>query len=176
MNEWTNEPHERLVNDCRIVWWLIIECRIWLKCLYKGKRKEPYVDSSKTEICMDLYLKIQCFDMMEVNQRFKGSNGAKINLRHLALVNQLISQTEKMTSARKMGISPQISSWLGHRIPCMGIKGENAPCDRKLQEACSQPSEMTWDSNLLMDQHWESLKHRGEWYTMDYGPMQFRFW
>ena len=81
-----------------------------MKCLYEGKRKEPCVDSSKTEICMDLYQKkIQCFDRLEVNRRFKGSNGAKIDSWHSELVNELISQTETMTSAREMGISPQIS-------------------------------------------------------------------
>ena len=57
----------------------------------------------------------------------------------------------------------------------MGIKDENAQCDQKSQETCSQPSEMMQDSNLLMDQHWESVKHRGEWYNTHYDPMRLPF-
>ena len=133
-------------------------------------------DRFQATVNVDLaQLENQLWTRANITTSIVPTNGMKIDLGHSAFVNEWISQTEKMMSARKMGISPQMSSWLGHGIPCMGIKGENAPCDRKLQEACSQPSEMTWDSNLLMDQHWESVKHRGEWYTTVYDPMWFPF-
>ena len=129
-----------------------------------------WVKSNSNNLQINTELQLNCIMVIT-----ESTNGAKIDSWHSALVNELISQTEKMTSAREMGISPQISSWIGHRIPCMGIKDESAESDWKSREACSQPSEMTQDSNLLMDQHWESVKHRGEWYTTVYDPMRFPF-